>query len=100
MADEVAAASESNRHVRDYSLLGADGQAAVAAGLVGATWYVPPISRKKLGELMKRRNGPAIRDTLIWLSALSLSATAAVVLWGSWWAVAPFAVYGILYGSV
>ena len=94
------AASESPIPARDYSLLGADGQAAVASGLVGATWYVPPISRKRLGELMKRRNGPAIRDTLIWLSALFLSGAAGVLLWGSWWSVIPFAIYGILYGSV
>ena len=88
------------RPARDYSLLGADAQSAPAVGLAGATWYVPPISRKRLGELMKRRNGPAIRDTLIWLSALFLSGTAAVVSWGSWWAVIPFVIYGILYGSV
>ena len=85
---------------RDYSLLGADGRAATAAGLAGAAWYSPPISRKQLAQLMKRRDAPAIRDTLIWLASLLVSGAAGVSLWGSWWAALPFAVYGVLYGSV
>jgi fatty acid desaturase len=85
---------------RDYSLLGVDGQKAVEAGLARATWYCPPVSRKRLAELMKRRNGPAIRDTLAWFAALGISGGAGIALWGSWWAMLPFAVYGVLYGSV
>jgi fatty acid desaturase len=102
-SDNGAAEARADERVarrRDYSLLGADGRAAVDAGLVGASWYCPPISRKRLAELMKRRDGPAIRDTLIWFSALLLSGGAGIVMWGSWWAALPFAVYGVLYGSV
>jgi fatty acid desaturase len=84
---------------RDYGLLGAEAQRAAEAGLVSAVWYNPPISRKRLGELMKKRNGPALRDTAIWFAALLLSGAAGVWLWGSWLAVIPFALYGVLYGS-
>ena len=56
---------------RDYGLLGLDAQAAVANGLASAQWYSCPIGRKELKELMKRSDGPAIRDTAIWFGALA-----------------------------
>ena len=93
-------AAAGTTRARDYDLTGADGRAAVAAGLAGASWYCPPISRKRLAELMRRRDAPAIRDTVIWLLGLVLMGTAGVLLWGSGWAAIPFAVYGVLYGSV
>ncbi|HWM67406.1 MAG TPA: fatty acid desaturase family protein [Steroidobacteraceae bacterium] len=86
-------------HLRDYSLLGPEGRAAAESGLVSAVWYSPPISRKRLGELMKKRNGPALRDTAIWIALLILSGSAGVWLWGSWLAIIPFTLYGLLYGS-
>lgn len=84
---------------RDYGLLGPDGRRAIEAGLAGAVWYNPPISRKALAQLMKKRDGPAIRDTVIWLGGLLVSGALGIALWGSWWAVPALAVYGILYGS-
>ena len=48
---------------------------------------------------MQRRDGPALRDTAIWFSALAVSGYLGWSLWGSWLAVPCFAVYGILYGS-
>lgn len=84
---------------RDYGLLGLDAKAAVESGLASAQWYSCPIGRKELKELMRRSDGPALRDTAIWLSLLALSAAGGVALWGSWWAVLPFSVYGVLYGS-
>lgn len=50
-------------------------------------------------ELMKRSDGPAPRDTAIWVALLLLTGALGVALWGSWWAVPVFAVYGVLYGS-
>ena len=85
--------------VRDYGLLGLDAKAAEQNGLTAAQWYSCPIGRKDLKELMKRSDGPAIRDTAIWVAALVLTGAAAVALWGSWWCVPVFAVYGVLYGS-
>jgi fatty acid desaturase len=58
---------------RDYSLVGRDGQLALDRGLAGADWYRSPIPRKRLKELMQRRDGPAVRDTLLWFAALGLT---------------------------
>jgi len=84
---------------RDYSLVGLDTAAAIASGLSAAQWYACPIPRKNLKELMKRSDGPAIRDTAIWLSALVTSGVLGYLTWGTWWAVPCFIVYGVLYGS-
>jgi fatty acid desaturase len=85
--------------VRDYSLSGPQGRAAVEAGLASAVWYSSPVARKQMKELMKRKDGPAIRDTLIWFASLAVFGGLGIALWGSWWAVPFFAVYGVLYCS-
>lgn len=84
---------------RDYSLIGRDAALAEANGIAAAEWYSCPIPRKQLKELMKRSDGPALRDTAIWVAALVLSAAGGIHFWGSWWAVPFFLVYGVLYGS-
>jgi fatty acid desaturase len=84
---------------RDYSLVGPEAEKAVAAGLAAAKWYSPPITRPELKELMRRDDGPAIRDTLIWFAALIVSGGLGCWFWGSWAAVPFFLVYGVLYGS-
>jgi fatty acid desaturase len=84
---------------RDYSLVGADGRLAVEKGLAGAKWYRSRIPRRRLKELMQRRDGPALRDTLFWFAALGLTGGLGAFFWGSWWAVPCFAAYGVLYGS-
>ncbi len=58
-----------------------------------------PIDRKLLKELTKRKDGPALRDTAIWLSLLALTGAGGVWFWGTWWAVPFFVVYGVLYGT-
>lgn len=96
----MSAIAESGRaERRDYSLLGPDARRAVAAGLAAAEWYHTDVPRKALKELMKREDGPAIRDTAIWLAALAVSAAGGTWFWGTWWCVPFFAVYGVLYGS-
>lgn len=84
---------------RDYSLTGSEGKRAAEKGLVSASWYTPSISRRRLKELMQRRDGPAIRDTLIWFGALAASGWLGFHFWGTWWAVPAFLVYGVIYGS-
>ena len=84
---------------RDYRLVGPENERAVASGLASAKWYSPPVPRAKLKDLMRRRDGPAIRDTLIWFAALIASGALGYAFWGSWAAVPFFAVYGVLYGS-
>ena len=85
--------------LRDYSLTGEDARLAVDKGLGAASWYSTPIPRKQLKELMKRSDGPALRDTAIWLGAMALTAGAGIWFWGSWAAVPFFVAYGVLYGS-
>jgi fatty acid desaturase len=84
---------------RDYSLIGRDTALAEENGLASAQWYACPIPRKELKELMKRSDGPALRDTIIWLAALIATAAGGVHFWGTWWAVPFFIAYGVLYGS-
>lgn len=87
--------------VRDYSLTGPDGAAAVEAGLAQAEWYQTPIPRKRMKELMRRSDGRAIVDTVLWLGLMIVFATVGVVFWGdNWWiSLAAFFCYGVLYGS-
>ena len=47
---------------RDYSLTGADGRLAGERALALAEWYAAPIPRKRLKELMRRSDQPALRD--------------------------------------
>lgn len=84
---------------RDYSLVGADTQLATSTGLSGAEWYRTSVPRARMKELMQRSDGPALRDTALWLGSMIAFATAGVLTWGSWWCVPFFAAYGVLYGS-
>lgn len=84
---------------RDYSLIGRDSRLAVETGLSAAEWYHTDIPRKQMKELMQRSDGPAIRDSLIWIGGLLLGAAGGIAFWASWWCVPFFFVYGVLYGS-
>ncbi|WP_313731488.1 fatty acid desaturase family protein [Cohnella nanjingensis] len=84
---------------RDYRLTGPENALARQKGLAAAEWYVCPVPRPKLKQLMKRKDGPAIRDTLLWFGALAAAGYAAYLSWGTWWAIPAFAVYGVLYAS-
>ncbi|HUZ46306.1 MAG TPA: fatty acid desaturase family protein [Terriglobia bacterium] len=84
---------------RDYSLIGRDTKLAEERGLANADWYACKIPRARMKELIQRRDGPAIRDTLIWLSVIALSGVLGYMTWGTWWAVPCFFVYGLFYGS-
>jgi fatty acid desaturase len=84
---------------RDYSLIGKDSKRAIENGLAAAQWYHTDIPRKQMKELMQRSDGPAMRDTAIWLGLLVAFGAAAALLWGSWWSAPFFLCYGVLYGS-
>lgn len=83
----------------DYSLTGTDAARAIERGLAEADWYQCPVPRAELRRLLERRDGPALRDTLLWFGLIALSGGAAAALWGSAWAAIPFAIYGALYAS-
>ncbi len=86
--------------VSDYSLNGKDSRMAIEKGLAEAAWYASPVSRAKMRELLVRRDQPAIRDTLLWFALLFFFGLGGCLLWGTWWAVVFFGVYGILYATV
>jgi Na+-transporting NADH:ubiquinone oxidoreductase subunit F len=82
-----------------YVLSKESSQLALAKGLAGATWYRTPVPKGKIRELLERRDGPAMRDTLLWFAMIFAVGYWAYCWWGKWWAIIPFAVYGVLYAS-
>ena len=83
----------------DYSLVGQDTALAIEKGLAEATWYTSPVPRQTMRELLERKDGPAIRDTFLWFALIIGAGVWGCQLWGSWWAIVPFAIYGVLYAS-
>ena len=84
---------------RDYSLVGADSRRAIEIGLASAEWYHSEVPRDAMKALMRRRDGPAIRDTLLWFALLFGGAAGGIYFWGTWACVPFFFVYGMIYGS-
>ncbi|MEM1272955.1 MAG: fatty acid desaturase family protein [Pseudomonadota bacterium] len=91
--------AEASYKKRDYSLTGPERDRAIERGLASAEWYHSDVPRKEMKALMKRADQPALRDTTLWIGLLVLSAAGGVILWGSWWSVPFWLVYGVLYGS-
>ncbi|WP_033318285.1 fatty acid desaturase family protein [Streptomyces yerevanensis] len=91
---------KARERLQRYSLVGPEGERAVEAGLAdGTDWFRSDVPRRRMKELMRRSDGPAIRDTVIWLGAMAVFGTLGAVFWGNWLAVPFFAAYGVLYGS-
>lgn len=84
---------------KDYSLVGRDTALAIERGLAEADWYTSPVPREVLRDLLERRDGPAIRDSLLYITLLVVTGYVTWRLWGSWWAVLPMLSYGVLYAS-
>ena len=83
----------------DYSLTGVNATLAIERGLAEADWYQCPVPRETMRQLLVRRDGPAIRDTILWIALLIGSGLATWKLWGTWWAILPYFVYSVLYGT-
>ncbi len=84
---------------RDYSLTGVNSGLAVERGLAEAGWYQCHVPRETMRKLLERRDAPAIRDTILWFALIFSSGYATYALWGSWWAIAPYALYSMLYAA-
>lgn len=91
--------SKDREAILDYSLTGTTSRRAVEKGLAEADWYTCPVARQTMRKLLERRDGPAIRDTVVWLFLIFGFGYAAYALWGSWWAFIPLMIYGALYAS-
>src|ERR1700744_4065503 len=83
----------------DYSLTGVNSTLAVERGLAEADWYQSAVPRETMRGLLQRRDGPAIRDTILWFALIFVSGFLTYKLWGTWWAILPYAVYSVLYAS-
>lgn len=83
----------------DYSLTGENARRAIELGLAEADWYQCPVPRHALRALLGRKDGPAIRDTILWFALLGLSGWATVAFWGTWWVILPYSLYAILYAT-
>ncbi len=95
----MAEKEQITEEIRDYSLVGQEAHLSIERGLAEATWYTSPVPREKMRELLVRKNGPAIRDTILWVGLIIGSAALVVTLWGTWWFVLPYVVYCVLYAS-
>jgi Na+-transporting NADH:ubiquinone oxidoreductase subunit F len=83
----------------DYSLTGVNSAAAVEKGLAEAEWYQCPVPRDTMRALLERRDGPAIRDTILWFALILGFGYATYALWGTWWALLAYIPYAVLYAS-
>lgn len=83
----------------DYSLTGENAARAIERGLAEAEWYQCPVPRDTMRAFLVRRDGPALRDTILWFVLIFGSAYATYALWGSWWAILSYALYAVLYAS-
>ena len=83
----------------DYSLTGVNSTKAVEKGLAEAEWYQSPVPREIMRGLLQRRDGPAIRDTILWFALILSAGLMTYALWGSWWAILPYMIYSVLYAS-
>ena len=54
----------------DYSLSRENSSRAIEMGLAEADWYQSPVPRRELRKLLERRDGPALRDTILWFGLL------------------------------
>ena len=84
----------------DYSLTGVNSSLAVEKGLAEADWYQCAVPRETMRELLERRDGPAIRDTMLWFALLLGTGFATWFLWHTIWAVFPYAIYAVLYATM
>lgn len=91
--------SAKTERIRDYRLNGAEAEMAVEKGLAEAKWYTTDVNREKMRELLVRKNGPAIRDTLLWFGLIFGSGYLVFLTWGTWWVIMPYIIYSVLYAS-
>lgn len=90
---------QDTKPIRDYSLVGKETPIAIKNGLADANWYRSPVARKQLRELLVRKDGPAIRDTILWFGLLLGSGFLVYLWWGTWLVIFPYIIYSVLYAS-
>ena len=84
---------------QEYVLLEATASTAVRNGLANPTWYRTDVPPEAIRALMEKSDAIALRDTMLWIGAMVMSAGMAVTLWPTWWSLPFWLIYGVLYGS-
>lgn len=84
---------------KDYSLDGANTRQAEQNGLANPSWYRPKIDPKEIHKLREKSDLIPLRDNLLWLGLMVVTAGMGIWLWPSWWSAPFWFVYGVLYGS-
>lgn len=97
--DHTTAALERPPEKLGYALNQENTDRAIELGLAEADWYQCPVPRETMRRLLERKNGPAIRDTVIWFGLIIGTAFLTWLLWGTWWAVFPYMIYAALYAG-
>ncbi|SDY31111.1 Fatty acid desaturase [Jannaschia faecimaris] len=82
-----------------YTLSAEADRRVEAEGMSGPNWFRPPVDSHAIRALMEKRDAPAIRDTVIWIGVMIVTAGMAIALWPSWWSAPFWAIYGVMYGS-
>jgi Na+-transporting NADH:ubiquinone oxidoreductase subunit F len=98
MSSSATAVSSPRLRV-DYGLTGANSALAIENGLAEADWYQCAVPRETLRSLLERRDGPALRDTLLWFALIFAWGYAAWALRHAVWFILPYALYCVLYAS-
>ena len=83
----------------DYLLSDEASRMAIANGTSNPKWFRPTVDPQDIRELMQKSDARAIRDTVLWLVAMCVSAGCALTFWPSWWSLPFWLIYGVLYGS-
>lgn len=65
--------------------------------IVEEQWFQVDIPRQEFRAFMAKNNYRGIIDTIIWFSALAATGFVAYSLYGSYWAIPVFFLYGVIY---
>ncbi|WP_108816813.1 fatty acid desaturase [Loktanella sp. Alg231-35] len=82
-----------------YQLSAETSRLATENGTANPKWFRPNVDPQDIRALMQKSDARAMRDTVLWLGAMFVSAVCAVALWPSWWSFPFWLIYGVLYGS-
>ena len=81
---------------KDYTLAGRE---AGETGLANPRWYRTEVDPAAIRALMEKEDARPLRDTVLWLGLMVITAGIGIALWPSWWSAPFWFVYGVLYGS-
>lgn len=67
--------------------------------MVSPTWYRTDVAPDVIRALMRKSDAIAMKDTVLWLAIMVVSAGVGIAIWPSWASLPFWFVYGVMYGS-